>query len=400
MDTPQPTISGINQPPHPALALYVHWPWCKKKCPYCDFNSHVNSTIPEDAYITILLQQLMYFKNIVGERTLTSIFFGGGTPSLMSPQGVEKIILGAKDLFKFDPRIEITLEANPTSSDQNKLKNFIQAGVNRLSIGMQGLDPKGLIFLGREHSTQEAIQTVENSMEVCENVNLDLIYGLPEQRLDQWKQQLAWAIGIGSHHISAYQLTIEPNTAFYGLSQRGQLLMPTEDIQADFYEATTHILEDAGYLHYEISNYSKLNQHCRHNQHVWNYAEYIGIGAGAHGRIRFPDGKLHATQGKKLPQAFMAASTERDAHTALAVDNIVTPAQMAVENILMSLRTAQGVDKAIFVQTCGFPLDEALNLSEKQRLIQLGIISETECRLVLNKAYWLLLDHICINLIK
>jgi oxygen-independent coproporphyrinogen-3 oxidase len=358
----------------------------------------VNSNIPESEYINILIQQLDYFKNFVGKRTLTSIFFGGGTPSLMAPKSVERVISAAQGHFAFSPEIEITLEANPTSSSENKLKNFIQSGINRFSIGVQGLDSEKLAFLGREHSATEAIQTVETALKHCKNVNLDLIYGLPHQSVVEWEKQLEWAIGVGTHHISAYQLTIEQNTAFYSLYQRGKLSMPSQDIQADFYEATTALLEKHGYQHYEISNYSKINQHSRHNLHVWNYHEYIGIGAGAHGRILDQNGKLHATQGKKLPQAFMAPVSSPGAR--LAVDEILTPDQIAVENIIMSLRTLAGIDKSAFAQRCGFNLDQALNLDEKRRLLQLGALTESNSHLVLNKDHWILLDQICANLIK
>lgn len=316
----------------------------------------------------------------------------------MTSDSVERVILAAQRHFNFTPDIEITLEANPTSSSENKLKNFIQAGINRFSIGVQGLDSQKLAFLGREHSANEAIQTVESALKYCKNVNLDLIYGLPDQTLGEWEKQLAWATGVGTHHISAYQLTIEQNTAFYSLYQRGRLSMPSEDIQADFYEATTSLLEAKGYIHYEISNYSKQNQHSRHNQHIWDYHEYIGIGAGAHGRIRDKAGLLHATQGKKLPQAFMAPFSA--VSEVMAVDEILTPEQIAVENIIMSLRTLQGINKTTFAQRCGFPLDQALNLPEKHRLIQLGALIETESHLVLNKDHWILLDQICVNLVK
>lgn len=398
METITPPISSGTAITAAPLALYIHWPWCKKKCPYCDFNSHVNLNVPEEEYISILLHQLAYFKNFVGERTLTSIFFGGGTPSLMAPKSVETLISAAQKHFQFTPEIEITLEANPTSSSQEKFKNFIQAGVNRFSIGVQGLDSEKLAFLGREHSAAEAIQTVESAIKLCQNVNLDLIYGLPDQNLDEWQQQLSWAIGVGTHHISAYQLTIEQNTAFYSLYQRGRLTMPSQDIQADFYELTTGILGQNGYQHYEISNYSKPGKLCQHNQHIWNYAEYLGIGAGAHGRVRSLAGQMHATQGKKLPQAFMAPYS--NITQTLAVDDILTPQQMSVENIIMSLRTLQGVNKITFAQNCGFNLDDALNQGEKRRLLQLGAIHDTPTHLVLDKKYWIVLDDVCVNLIK
>lgn len=358
----------------------------------------MNSSIPEDEYINILIHQLEYFSNFVGKRTLTSIFFGGGTPSLMHPNSVQKLILAANQKFTFADQIEITLEANPTSSSENKLKNFIQAGINRFSIGVQGLDSEKLAFLGREHSASEAIQTVENAVKLCKNVNLDLIYGLPDQDLGEWQKQLAWAVGVGTPHISAYQLTIEQNTAFYSLHRRGAFIMPSSDIQADFYEATTDILERNGYQHYEISNYSKPTHQCQHNLHIWNYQEYIGLGAGAHGRIRDFTGNLHATQGKKLPQAFMTPYT--NITETLAVDDSLAPTEIAVENLLMSLRTVAGVNKTTFEQHCGLPLEQTLNLSEKRRLTQLGVLRETPTHLILNKDYWILLDQICSNLIK
>lgn len=323
------------------LGLYIHWPWCKKKCPYCDFNSHVAAAAPVEAYVNALEKQMFSFsEQLDSKRLLTSVFFGGGTPSLMPPQVVERLLNTAEKAFGFAHDVEITLEANPTSSEAQKFAYFAAAGVNRMSIGMQSLTPADLTFLGREHNVTEAKAAIQAAQKAVNNVNLDLIYGLPNQDLDQWLKNLESVFALGTQHISCYQLTIEKNTAFYADWLKGRLKPAPDHLQADFFEQTTALLCEKGYEHYEVSNYAKPNYACRHNRNIWRYGGYLGIGAGAHGRAPFNNG-LAATRNFKMPETFI----EKVNTPQLGVfeEEPLTPAIQAFEATLLGLRLKEGL---------------------------------------------------------
>ncbi len=368
-----------NQTPPPvledSLALYVHWPWCKKKCPYCDFNSHTSNLIPEAEYLKALLTHLELVRSKVGKRRLTSIFFGGGTPSLMAADTVKSVVETADNLFSFADNIEITLEANPTSSEAQKFRDFANAGVNRLSVGMQSLQQNDLSFLGREHNVAEAMQAVTDGLHAVGNVNLDLIFGLPKQDLELWEKDLTQILNLGTQHISCYQLTIEKNTAFYADWRKGKLKPASDDTQAHFYEQTTAILDGYGYKQYEVSNYAQGNKVCRHNQHIWRYGEYIGVGAGAHGRRLDEHGVLNATRNYRMPDTYM-----EEVYKASQAQYETTPlnkTEKAVEATLLGLRLAEGLPLARIEALTANPWQDTIDPKGIKLMIDNGFIKQS-----------------------
>ena len=264
------------------LAIYVHWPFCRSLCPYCDFNSE---TVDHTRWRRALLRELEHYAEMAGPRRVTSIFFGGGTPSLMAPDTAAAVIEAIARHFTLDRGVEITLEANPTSTEAGRLAAFAAAGVNRVSLGVQSLDNDALGFLGRTHSAEEAITAIELAAETFERYSFDLIYALPGQSLAQWRRELGQAIALARGHLSVYQLTIERGTPFYLAQARGALELPGDGVSAALFETTQTVLADAGMAAYEISNHAAPGQDCRHNMAYWQYRDYIGIGPGAHGRL-------------------------------------------------------------------------------------------------------------------
>lgn len=272
---------------------------------------------------------------------LSSIFFGGGTPSLMAPEYARELINKARQLFGFTDNIEITLEANPTSSEAAKFKAFNDAGINRFSVGMQSPEENDLAFLGREHSKDEALNAVKDAMAVTDNVSLDLIYGLPNQNLELWAENLKVLAGLGTPHISCYQLTIEKNTKFYADMNKGRLTPSPDHSQADFYKKTNQVLTEAGFSQYEVSNYARGSAECRHNKHIWQYGSYIGIGAGAHGRTRQKDGVLLATRNYKKPETYIQKVADAG-HGRYEIEQVL-PNQQVTEATLLGLRLSEGL---------------------------------------------------------
>ncbi|WP_111642108.1 radical SAM family heme chaperone HemW [Marinimicrobium alkaliphilum] len=270
----------------PPLSLYVHIPWCVRKCPYCDFNSHeAESELPEDAYVDALLRDLALDQSLAQGRKLTSIFFGGGTPSLFSAPAIGRILDGAERLIGFEPAIEITLEANPGTFEQARFTDYRRAGVNRLSIGIQSFNSTQLAHLGRIHSGAEALKAVDMARQAgFDNINLDLMHGLPEQRISDACADLRQALDLAPEHLSWYQLTIEQNTAFY----RQPPVLPEEDTLAEIQDAGQALLSYAGYRQYEVSAYARHGRQARHNLNYWTFGDYLGIGAGAHGKVTRP----------------------------------------------------------------------------------------------------------------
>lgn len=331
-------MNASEPTPH---ALYIHWPWCRKKCPYCDFNSHVNQGAPAEDYLAALLREMETSAQTVAPGRLVSVFFGGGTPSLMAPEYVAALVDKAHDLFGFAPDIEITLEANPTSAEAAKFQAFAAAGVNRFSIGMQSPEAADLAFLGREHSADEATDAVKDALKATPNVSLDLIYGLPNQDLDTWQANLKGLALLGTPHISCYQLTIEKNTRFYADMNKGRLTPAPDDAQATFYHETNTVLTEAGFEQYEVSNYARGGAVCHHNKHIWQYGSYIGIGAGAHGRTRQGAGTLLATRNYKMPEKYIDM-VRQNGHGHYEAQPIEAEEQ-ATEALLLGLRLAEGL---------------------------------------------------------
>ena len=326
-------------------ALYVHWPFCKKKCPYCDFNSHVREGVDHAAWRKALLRELGYWHARAPEKTITSIFFGGGTPSLMEPATVAALIEQADKLWGLDRDCEITLEANPTSVEAANFKALAASGVNRVSLGVQSLKPESLAFLGREHSANEALDAVALAAQTFARYSFDLIYALPNQTLSAWETELREALRHARGHLSLYQLTIEENTAFHHAYHVGKsFALPEDSLAAELYHLTQTIMTDAGLPAYEISNHAAMGQESRHNLSYWNSDSYFGIGPGAHGRVDVGATRL-ATRALKSPERWLDAVT----HAGHGVEEelSLTTAERAEEVILMGLRLPkQGVNLA------------------------------------------------------
>lgn len=372
------------------LSIYIHWPWCKSKCPYCDFNSHVAQNAPYEAYIDALLTDISHQKNLTGDRYITSIFFGGGTPSLMEPAYIERILSHVNTVYGINDDTEITLEANPTSSNSLKFNGFKSAGINRLSIGVQSFNKEDLKFLGREHNEKEARDTVEYALNTFNNVSFDLIFGLPNQSLKSWEEQLKYAIDAGTHHLSAYQLTIEPNTVFYSQVKKNKWQPMNDDIQADFYELTRETLISHNYIHYEISNFAKDGYMCRHNHSIWQYEDYIGVGAGAHGRINNVLNQSVATQNYKMPNKYIE-SVEHVEH-GFFVETPISNTEKRKEAILMGLRTKNGIP-------FGWLSGKSDACQAAKAFIKLGMLYKRGDNIALTDKGELLLDSILQELI-
>jgi putative oxygen-independent coproporphyrinogen III oxidase len=367
----------------PGFGIYVHWPFCRAKCPYCDFNSHVSAEVDHARWARALLTEIDRHADESGPRTLRSIFFGGGTPSLMAPKTVAAVIERATARFAQAPDLEITLEANPTSSEADGFRALHAAGVNRVSLGVQALDDAVLSFLGREHSAAEALAAVDLAACLFDRFSFDLIYGRPGQTAAAWGAELTRALGHADGHLSVYQLTIEPGTRFALLQRTSALVMPAEDVQADLYELTQECLAGAGLPAYEISNHARPGEACRHNLVYWRSGEWLGIGPGAHGRLD-RDGQRWATEAWRLPKAWLqrverTGSGER-ARVAL------TRTEQVQELLVMGLRLLEGVDLARLETVAGRAMDESLDPAALEELVAEGLLSRHDGRLAATAA--------------
>jgi len=361
------------------LALYIHWPFCLSKCPYCDFNSHVRDKIPQARMAAALRRELAFEAARIGPRNLTSIFFGGGTPSLLDPENVAALITDAQTLFTPAENIEITLEANPTSIEAQKFADYAQAGVNRVSIGVQSLDADALKFLGREHSTAQAIAAIELGRKNFPRLSFDLIYARPNQSEKSWRGELNTALTLAADHLSLYQLTIEEGTRFATLHARGAFSLPDEDLAAALYDATAEEAEKFGLKPYEISNYAVGGGESRHNLAYWRYADYAGIGPGAHGRLTL-NGKRLATFRHRTPEAW-AALVEAKATGITTEDEIFTRDQ-AREALLMGLRLAEGISFTTFATRTGTNLQDAIDPATLKAAMAENYLIQTPTHLI------------------
>ena len=293
--------------PLPPLGLYIHLPWCERKCPYCDFNSHETEDVPEDHYIRTLLQDLREDSPMIQGRAIETLFIGGGTPSLFSAEAIQKLMRGIAQLIPLAPTLEATMEANPGSADADKFYAFKDAGINRLSIGIQSFDNAQLQTLGRIHTSDQAYAAIDFARQAgFDSFNLDLMHGLPAQTLLSAKTDLLAAIACKPSHLSWYQLTIEPNTVFHKRPPQ----LPVEDELADIQQCGEQLLADNGYSQYEVSAYSQEGFNCRHNSNYWSFGDYLGIGAGAHGKISFPDGRIKRYNKRRQPQEYMSVTSQ------------------------------------------------------------------------------------------
>ncbi len=325
------------------IALYVHWPFCRAKCPYCDFNSHARADVDQERWRKGLLAELDHFAAEVGFRRLTSIFFGGGTPSLMPPATTAAVIDRAVGHFVADPALEITLEANPTSVEAGRFADYRAAGVDRASIGVQALDDGALKALGREHDTAEAIAAIELARRIFPRWSFDLIYARPGQTVSAWREELGRVLELAGEHLSLYQLTIEPGTVFHARQRAGLLVTPRDDRQAALFELTQELTDAAGFGAYEVSNHARPGGACRHNLTYWRYEPYIGIGPGAFGRLPAGAGRV-GTATLRAPEAWLR-SVEQRGHGELERE-VLTPEDLVVEALLTGLRLAEGVPES------------------------------------------------------
>ena len=367
------------------LALYVHWPVCVSKCPYCDFNSHVRESVDQQAWRDALLADLAHEAAALPGRTLGSIFFGGGTPSLMPPSTVAAILDAAQTHWTPAPDIEITLEANPSSVEAARFADLATAGINRVSLGLQSLDDGALAFLGRAHSVAESLRALDTAQAHFGRVSVDLIYALPDQSLAACERELTRALGFGTEHLSLYQLTIEPGTRFATEAAQGRLTIPDGDTAADLFEMTRAMTAAAGLPAYETSNHARLGAESRHNLTYWRYGDYAGVGPGAHGRR---DGL--ATQRRRKPENWLSA-VARNGH-GLEVEEPLAPHDRASEALVMGLRLREGVDLDYVAALAGgtAPID----WRAVERLSRQGMIAHEGHRLRVTEAGALLLDSI------
>ena len=324
-----------------SLGIYIHWPFCLSKCPYCDFNSHVLEVIDHNRWKRALIRELVFLSKHLKHKKLKSVFFGGGTPSLMHPDTVFSIIETIKRIWPENDPIEITLEANPSSIEYKTFSLFRDAGVNRISVGVQALNDKDLEFLGREHSKLDAIKALETAHKTFDRVSFDLIYARPQQDLKSWLFELEEALEIAGEHISVYQLTIEKGTAFYSQHKNGLFEMPCNELTGEFYENTIEKLTSAGLYNYEISNHAQPGAECQHNMIYWRSEDYLGVGPGAHSRLTNTDGKRYAKRSVTAPAAWLQ-KVENDGH-ALIEENILSHFEQFAETIILGLRLKEGI---------------------------------------------------------
>ena len=360
------------------FAVYVHWPFCLSKCPYCDFNSHVRDSRDEAGWRAALLAELDHYASLTPGRLVTSIFFGGGTPSLMAPATTQAVIERIAARWPLAAGAEITLEANPNSVEAQRFAGFRAAGINRVSIGVQALDDASLRFLGRGHSVSEARAAIGAAQKSFERYSFDLIYARPGQTLAGWRAELREALALAGDHLSLYQLTIEPGTAFHAAHARGDFVLPDDALGAALYQTTQEELERAGMPAYEISNHARPGGESRHNLVYWRYEDYVGVGPGAHGRLTL-DGEKRATRQERAPETWIARVAERGHATA---ETRAVPAREAAEEaLLMGLRLSEGIDPARFARQTGTALDDAVDAARLERLIGAGyVVRDTALR--------------------
>ncbi|MFU7528676.1 radical SAM family heme chaperone HemW [Qipengyuania sp. ASV99] len=360
-----------------ARALYIHWPFCAKKCPYCDFNSHVRDSVDVALWKSALLADMRAEAAAAGDETLTSIFFGGGTPSLMPPALVERLLQEAQVLWGFAPDIEITLEANPSSVEAANFADLALAGINRVSLGVQSLEDAELRWLGRLHGVQEALRALQLAQTCFQRVSFDLIYALPDQTPAQWEAQLTQALSFGTSHLSLYQLTIEPGTRFETDVRRGRFAPLDDDRAADLYALTQQLTASAGLPAYETSNHARPGQESRHNLTYWRYQDYAGIGPGAHGRRGG-----FATVRHKKPENFLKAVATRG--HGIAEQTMLHQDEQVSEALLMGLRLAEGIDLAALEQR--FARERSTMVSEKAlaTYTDLGFVWQRGTRIGIN----------------
>jgi putative oxygen-independent coproporphyrinogen III oxidase len=379
-------------PAREPLAIYIHWPFCRSKCPYCDFNSHVRREKPDETrFVRAIEREIAHVAARTGACTVDTVFFGGGTPSLMAPKTIDAILHAIGRHWQVAADAEITLEANPTSVEAENFRGYRAAGVDRVSLGVQSLDDAALKFLGRLHTAEEALKAVGIANAVFPRVSIDLIYARPGQKAAAWQAELARALSIGTEHLSLYQLTIEEDTAFAALHRAGRLMVPDVDAARALWDVTQEACDRAGMPAYEISNHARLGAECRHNLVYWRYREYAGVGPGAHGRLDI-DGRRRATATERNPERWLAMVEERG--HGFAVDESLTGMEQADELLLMGLRLREGIETSRYRALMGRDLDPA----RISALAADGLVDVRQDRLSVTAAGFPLLDAIVADL--
>ena len=377
---------------HGGFGVYVHWPFCKAKCPYCDFNSHVRASVDQAHWQTAYLAEIDRTAAETGPRAVQSVFFGGGTPSLMDPALVGAVLDRIAARWSMSNDAEITLEANPTSVEAGRFHGYRDAGVNRLSLGIQALNDFDLRRLGRQHSADEALSALALARDVFPRVSCDLIYARQDQTLVGWQTELSQLLALGPDHMSLYQLTIEEGTAFGRLFAEGKLRgLPDEDLPAEMYEATENLCADAGLMAYEVSNYAKPGSESRHNLIYWRMGDYAGIGPGAHGRLTLDTGR-YATSTLRAPESWLSAVATRGSGE--EPREALSDEDRAVEYLMMSMRLSEGTDTGRFAALRGSSLPE----DRINTLIQQGFLTKSEDRLKATPAGRLVLNRLLLEL--
>lgn len=369
------------------LSLYVHIPWCIRKCPYCDFNSHeMRQDVPEEIYVQALLRDLESELPHIWGRPIVSIFIGGGTPSLFSAKAINTLLSGLRARLALHPNIEITMEANPSTFEQERFRDYRASGINRLSIGIQSFNKNKLVSLGRVHNAEEALQAAEIAKNAgFENYNLDLMFGLPNQSIDDSLQDLQQAIDYKPTHISWYQLTIEENTLFH----YSPPILPDDDVLWGMSQQGIALLENNGYQQYEVSAYSQENKQCQHNINYWQFGDYLGIGAGAHGKLTMPSGEISRHSKYKHPKKYMENALVGKARSS---ENLLTEKDLCFEYILNAMRLKQGFSKDLFEARTQLSFE--LIQEEIYKLIEEGLIEITNGKYVTSKKGWLFINNI------
>ncbi|AHA27391.1 radical SAM family heme chaperone HemW [Candidatus Liberibacter americanus] len=379
---------------HPnALGIYIHWPFCIKKCPYCDFNSHVRRhEINQESFIHALLLEMNWMRQLIGPRDVSSIFFGGGTPSLILPQNIAIILENIARHWNIQSKAEITIEANPSSVEADRFLGYRNSGINRVSLGVQSLDDNSLKFLGRNHNSFDAVRAINLARDIFPRFSFDLIYALPGQSLDKWESELRKALDYGMDHISLYQLTIEKGTLFYRLHKDGIMILPDEKLSSDLYNLTQDITSEYNLYSYEISNHASIGNESLHNLNYWRCGDYIGIGPGAHSRINIDPYRI-AISVEKHPESWLKMIEKNN--NAIIEKEFLSLEQQADEFLMMGMRLREGIDISIWKRFSGRNLD----IQREMRLREQGLIERVgSSNLRCTQLGMLMLDSIVANL--
>lgn len=375
------------------FGIYVHWPFCAAKCPYCDFNSHVrHQPVDQDRFAAAFERELSHFADLTGKRTVQSVFLGGGTPSLMAPATVERILGAISDRWQMSDGLEVSMEANPSSVEAERFRGYRAAGVNRVSLGVQSLIDTDLKLLGRLHDAKTARTAIEIARETFPRLSFDLIYARPGQTLADWEAELGAALALAADHLSLYQLTIEEGTPFHTLYHAGKLKMPDQDLGAEFYELTQDVTAAAGLPAYEVSNHATPGAECRHNQVYWRYGDYVGVGPGAHGRLTVGASRL-ATSTERHPETWLE-TVERYGH-ALVENAGLSEEEQGDEFLLMGLRLTEGIDLTRYERFAQRSLDP----KRLKALLEHGMVEEVgENRIRATRDGFFVLDAVVADL--